>query len=222
MCERGVSAYVEHEESTSARLCVFCQAHRLGVSDSSAEGPRAGGGGGGGAGGAGGGGGGARGPHRSGPSGDNMQLAINLHELGLINLPGAKKKKDDKLADIHPLDVDTSVDWDAVGGLDGHVRALKEMVMLPLMYPEVFTKLGVAPPKGVLFFGPPGTGKTLVARALANSCAAQGQKVTFFMRKGADCLSKWVGEAERQLKLLFDQAKAHAPAIIFFDEVRMI
>lgn len=76
-------------------------------------------------------------------------------------------------------------------------------------------------PTNLLSFhtGPPGTGKTLTARALANSCTIDGRRVAFFMRKGADCLSKWVGEAERQLRLLFDQAKAHQPSIIFFDEI---
>lgn len=59
--------------------------------------------------------------------------------------------------------------------------------------------------RGCLFYGPPGTGKTLVARALANECSQGDKKVSFFMRKGADCLSKWVGESERQLRLLFDQ-----------------
>lgn len=59
--------------------------------------------------------------------------------------------------------------------------------------------------RGCLFYGPPGNGKTLVARALANECSSEGRKVAFFMRKGADCLSKWVGESERQLRLLFDQ-----------------
>lgn len=59
--------------------------------------------------------------------------------------------------------------------------------------------------RGCLFYGPPGTGKTLVARALANECSQGDRKVAFFMRKGADCLSKWVGESERQLRLLFDQ-----------------
>jgi SpoVK/Ycf46/Vps4 family AAA+-type ATPase len=66
-------------------------------------------------------------------------------------------------------------------------------------------------------FRPPGTGKTLMARALASSCSTSTQKVTFFMRKGADILSKWVGESERQLRALFDQAKAFQPSIIFFD-----
>lgn len=61
--------------------------------------------------------------------------------------------------------------------------------------------------RGCLFYGPPGTGKTLVARALANECSQGERKVAFFMRKGADCLSKWVGESERQLRLLFDQVQ---------------
>lgn len=61
--------------------------------------------------------------------------------------------------------------------------------------------------RGCLFYGPPGTGKTLLARALANECSQGDRKVSFFMRKGADCLSKWVGESERQLRLLFDQVR---------------
>jgi SpoVK/Ycf46/Vps4 family AAA+-type ATPase len=66
---------------------------------------------------------------------------------------------------------------------------------------------------------PPGTGKTLCARALSNECSKAGKHVSFFMRKGADCLSKWVGEAERMLRLLFDQAHKMRPSIIFFDEI---
>jgi len=72
-----------------------------------------------------------------------------------------------------------------VGGLDEHLASLKEMVALPLMYPELFRRFGLSPPKGVLFWGPPGTGKTLVARALASSCFNGSQPVAFFMRKGA-------------------------------------
>ncbi|KAI4814786.1 AAA-domain-containing protein, partial [Aureobasidium sp. EXF-8846] len=93
------------------------------------------------------------------------------------------------------------------------------MVQLPLMYPEIFQTFKVTPPRGVLFHGPPGTGKTLLARALASSVSTHGKKVTFYMRKGADALSKWVGEAERQLRLLFEEARKTQPSIIFFDEI---
>ena len=126
-------------------------------------------------------------------------------------------------ADVAPVAVDPRLGFQSVGGLEKHIQALKEMVVLPLLYPEVFERFDTQPPRGVLFVGPPGTGKTLTARALANSLsinAAQGgRKVTFFMRKGADCLSKWVGEGERQLRLLFEQAKRYQPSIIFFDEL---
>lgn len=149
------------------------------------------------------------------------------------------------LADADPLGVPSDISFDSVGGMGGHIQQLKEMVSLPLLYPEVFERFKITPPRGVLFHGPPGTGKTLLARALAASCSTDGRKIcecssacrepesdtssklticcsclaAFFMRKGADCLSKWVGEAERQLRLLFEEAKACQPSIIFFDEI---
>jgi SpoVK/Ycf46/Vps4 family AAA+-type ATPase len=115
--------------------------------------------------------------------------------------------------------VDPSIGFGSVGGLDSHVRALKELVTLPLLYPEVFARFGIKPPRGVLFHGPPGTGKTLVARALANQCSVDGRRVSFFMVKGAQLLSKWLGESERQLRLIFEQARLLQPSIVFFDEL---
>lgn len=136
---------------------------------------------------------------------------------GPANFGKVKDKK--ALADADPLGVDPNVDFEGVGGLDDHINRLKEMVALPLLYPEVFQRFHVTPPRGVLFHGPPGTGKTLLARALASSVSSHGKKVTFYMRKGADALSKWVGEAERQLRLLFEEARKNQPSIIFFDEI---
>lgn len=122
-------------------------------------------------------------------------------------------------ADIQPLQVDESVSFDEIGGLSEYIDALKEMVFFPLLYPDFFASYSITPPRGVLLCGPPGTGKTLIARALACAASKAGQKVSFYMRKGADVLSKWVGEAERQLKLLFEEAQRNQPSIIFFDEI---
>lgn len=122
-------------------------------------------------------------------------------------------------ADIQPLQVDESVSFDEIGGLSEYIDSLKEMVFFPLLYPDFFASYNITPPRGVLLCGPPGTGKTLIARALACAASKAGQKVSFYMRKGADVLSKWVGEAERQLKLLFEEAQRNQPSIIFFDEI---
>ncbi|KAH6661945.1 ATPase [Plectosphaerella plurivora] len=139
---------------------------------------------------------------------------------GVGAAPNVGKIKNTKaLADADPLGVDLNVDFDSVGGLQGHIDQLKEMVQLPLLYPELFQRFHVTPPRGVLFHGPPGTGKTLLARALANAMGVGGRKITFYMRKGADALSKWVGEAEKQLRLLFEEARRTQPSIIFFDEI---
>uniref|UniRef100_A0A1J3CWL2 ATPase family AAA domain-containing protein n=1 Tax=Noccaea caerulescens TaxID=107243 RepID=A0A1J3CWL2_NOCCA len=122
-------------------------------------------------------------------------------------------------ADIQPLQINEDINFDDIGGLSGYINDLKEMVFFPLLYPEFFASYNITPPRGVLLCGPPGTGKTLIARALACAASKAGQKVSFYMRKGADVLSKWVGEAERQLKLLFEEAQRNQPSIIFFDEI---
>lgn len=150
----------------------------------------------------------------------NRCLPMNFKEEDLLRgVLRDRAKIGTSLADVDPMQVDKEVMFDRVGGLDGHIRRLKEMILFPLIYPEVFEKFKITPPRGVLFYGPPGTGKTLVARALANECSTGDKRVAFFMRKGADCLSKWVGESERQLRLLFDQAYSMRPSIIFFDEI---
>ena len=150
-----------------------------------------------------------------------VQALATETNQGITGTPTNLGKIKDKqaLADADPLGVDPNVNFDGVGGLQGHIDQLKEMVSLPLLYPEIFHRFHIVPPRGVLFHGPPGTGKTLLARALANSVSSEGRKVTFYMRKGADALSKWVGEAERQLRLLFEEARKTQPSIIFFDEI---
>ncbi|XP_065751300.1 ATPase family AAA domain-containing protein 2 [Phocoena phocoena] len=149
----------------------------------------------------------------------NRCLPLNFRKDELKGIYKDGMKIGGSLADVDLMQVDSSVRFDSVGGLSNHIAALKEMVVFPLLYPEVFEKFKIQPPRGCLFYGPPGTGKTLVARALANECSQGDKRVAFFMRKGADGLSKWVGESERQLRLLFDQAYQMRPSIIFFDEI---
>ncbi|KAF8520270.1 AAA-domain-containing protein [Hysterangium stoloniferum] len=149
----------------------------------------------------------------------NGSAAGVMPEFGVGTPSNLGKVAEATLADADPLGVNQNVTFDSVGGLDDHISALKEMTLLPLLYPELFQRFNLTPPRGVLFHGPPGTGKTLLARALASSCRSGGRSISFFMRKGADVLSKWVGEAERQLRILFEEAKACQPSIIFFDEI---
>eukprot|EP00494_Astrolonche_serrata_P029196 UN29463 len=146
-------------------------------------------------------------------------LAAAEYENSIRKNRKRKNKDRMKSGDVAPMKIDLNVDWNVVGGLKGHVQKLKEMIILPLLYPEEFEKFKIQPPKGVIFHGPPGTGKTLVARVLAAEASKSGKQISFYMRKGADCLSKWVGEAERQIRLLFSEAHKNEPSIIFFDEI---
>ncbi|XP_061144051.1 ATPase family AAA domain-containing protein 2-like isoform X1 [Syngnathus typhle] len=144
-------------------------------------------------------------------------LPMNIVKDDLLGIHKDRMKTGAGLID--PMHIDRTVRFGNIGGLSRHISSLKEMVVFPLLYPEVFERFHIQPPRGCLFSGPPGTGKTLVARALANECSQGERKVSFFMRKGADCLSKWVGESERQLRHLFEQAHQMRPSIIFFDEI---
>jgi transitional endoplasmic reticulum ATPase len=109
------------------------------------------------------------------------------------------------------------VTYDDLGGMRDAIDALREMVELPLRHPELFQRLGVDPPKGVLLHGPPGTGKTLLARAVANESSAK-----FFHIAGPEIMGSAYGESERRLREIFEQAAQSAPSIIFIDEIDSI
>jgi len=107
--------------------------------------------------------------------------------------------------------------WEDIGGLDEVKQDLKEAVEWPLKTPEIFQRLGIRPPKGILLYGPPGCGKTLLAKAVATESAAN-----FITIKGPEIFSKWVGESEKAIREVFRKARMAAPAVIFFDEIDSI
>lgn len=109
------------------------------------------------------------------------------------------------------------VTYDDIGGMGETIDQLREMVELPLRYPELFQRLGVDPPKGVLLYGPPGTGKTRLARAVANESEAE-----FFLINGPEIMGSAYGESEKALREVFERATKAAPAIIFIDEIDSI
>ncbi|MEM3956063.1 MAG: CDC48 family AAA ATPase [Candidatus Bathyarchaeia archaeon] len=109
------------------------------------------------------------------------------------------------------------VTYEDIGGLKEEIRKIREMVELPLKYPELFERLGIEAPKGVLLYGPPGTGKTLLAKAVANETNA-----AFFSISGPEIMSKYYGESEARLREIFNQAEENAPSIIFIDEIDAI
>ena len=116
-----------------------------------------------------------------------------------------------------PRDARAVVNYDDVGGMADTIQALREMVELPLRYPELFTRLGVDPPKGVLLHGPPGTGKTRLAQAVANESDA-----TFFTINGPEIMGSGYGDSEKALREVFENATKSSPAIIFIDEIDSI
>ncbi|MDH7477466.1 MAG: CDC48 family AAA ATPase, partial [Candidatus Bathyarchaeota archaeon] len=107
-----------------------------------------------------------------------------------------------------------TIHWDDIGGLEEVKQELKEAVEWPLKNPEIFKRLGIKPPKGILLYGPPGCGKTLLARAVATESEAN-----FITIKGPEVFSKWVGESEKAIREVFRKARMAAPAVIFFDEM---
>ncbi|MFX1490918.1 MAG: CDC48 family AAA ATPase [Promethearchaeota archaeon] len=135
---------------------------------------------------------------------------------------GVVKITEDTIIQIQPEAVEVTakaplVTYEDIGGLDEAIARVREMIELPLKHPELFDRLGIDPPKGVLLFGPPGTGKTLLARAVANESDA-----TFISINGPEIMSKFYGESEKRLRELFDKASQQAPSIIFIDEIDSI
>ncbi len=109
------------------------------------------------------------------------------------------------------------VTYEDIGGLKNIIQRVRELVELPLRHPELFRRLGIEPPKGILLYGPPGVGKTLLAKAVANETDAY-----FIAINGPEIMSKFYGESEQRLREIFEEAKKHAPAIIFIDEIDAI
>lgn len=109
------------------------------------------------------------------------------------------------------------VSYEDIGGLQNQIQRIREMIELPLKYPEVFQRLGIDAPKGVFLYGPPGCGKTLIARAVANETEAYFTHIS-----GPEIMGKFYGESEARLRAVFEDAEKHAPAIIFIDEIDSI
>ena len=109
------------------------------------------------------------------------------------------------------------INYEDIGGLSEEIKKIREMVEIPMKHPEIFQRLGVEPPKGVLLYGPPGTGKTLLAKAVANESEAN-----FILLNGPEIMSKFYGESEKKIRDIFDEAEKTAPTIIFIDELDAI
>jgi transitional endoplasmic reticulum ATPase len=118
---------------------------------------------------------------------------------------------------VPELEMPSRTTYEDIGGLDEEIRRIREMVELPLRHPEIFQRLGIDPPKGVLLHGPPGCGKTLLARAVANESEAN-----FYAINGPEIMSKFYGESEARMRKMFEDAEKNAPSILFIDELDAI
>jgi transitional endoplasmic reticulum ATPase len=138
--------------------------------------------------------------------GNSEAVIISQHTQFVITSPDQLKN-----ADTH------TVAYEDIGGLKDEIQRVREMIELPLRHPEIFDKLGIEAPKGVLLHGPPGTGKTLLAKAVANESNSN-----FISISGPEIMSKFFGESEARLREIFREARAKAPSIIFIDEIDSI
>tara|TARA_Y100000310_G_scaffold107162_2_gene105623 strand:+ start:21228 stop:23519 length:2292 start_codon:yes stop_codon:yes gene_type:complete len=137
----------------------------------------------------------------------NQPIIITENTEVTLN-PKAVEVSDEKIPEIN---------YEDIGGLTDEIKKIREMVELPMKHPEIFDKLGIAPPKGVLLHGPPGTGKTLLAKAVANESDAN-----FILLNGPEIMSKFYGESEKKIRDIFEEAEKASPTIIFIDELDAI
>jgi proteasome regulatory subunit len=143
-----------------------------------------------------------------------VSVYLNYQSLAVVGiLPSSR----DPLVNGMEVIESPTVSYSDIGGLDEQIRELRETVELPLTKPEVFERIGIEPPKGILLFGAPGTGKSLLAKAVANQT-----KATFIRIVGSELVQKYIGEGARLVRDLFKLAKEKAPSIIFIDELDSI
>ncbi len=140
-------------------------------------------------------------------TGTNPEGIVLIHPNTVFQLELTKQEGEQK----------RRVSYEDIGGLGNQVQRIREMIELPLKYPEIFDRLGVQPPKGVFLYGPPGTGKTLIVRAVAHETDAY-----FISISGPEIMGKFYGESEGRIRKIFEEAQAHAPSIIFIDEIDAI
>ena len=159
--------------------------------------------------------------------GDTIPINMMGHKIGFVvttvipsNVPAIVTSNTDFVIGSVPKAGAQSiprVNYEDIGGLKNEIQKVREMIELPMRHPEIFDRIGIEAPKGVLLFGPPGTGKTLLAKAVANETNAN-----FYSIGGPEIMSKFYGESEERLRETFKQAQENAPSIIFIDEIDSI
>lgn len=153
----------------------------------------------------------------------SKQKAISYNNSGSTNTAMSEVPIDERLAGIEPRIIDLirneimhrvdNITWESIAGLEHAKQSIIEIVVWPMLRPDIFTGLR-GPPKGLLLFGPPGTGKTMIGKCIANQAQA-----TFFSISASSLTSKWVGEGEKMVRALFAVARCNQPAVIFIDEI---
>lgn len=143
------------------------------------------------------------------------RVALDTTTLTIVKV--LPREVDPQVYTMQATDSDKPVAFQEIGGLQEQMRALREVIELPLTNPELFIRVGISPPKAVLLYGPPGTGKTLLAKAIATNVDASFLKVV-----ASSIVDKYIGESARTIREMFAYAKEHEPCIIFIDEVDAI